>query len=119
MSDKKAEARGAFAAMRKREEQESRLGSTVTPVPCYQSHKKVWALKLREVHLNSDAAGPNEETDGSAILVPAESGFAPFRVDREYVQKHNPAAGGYFVQYKDGYKSWSPAEAFEEGHTRI
>lgn len=36
-----------------------------------------------------------------------------------YVQKHAPKAGGYFVAYEDGYKSWSPAEAFESGYTRL
>jgi hypothetical protein len=30
-----------------------------------------------------------------------------------------PQPGGYFVVYKDGYKSFSPAKAFEEGYTRI
>ncbi len=25
--------------------------------------------------------------------------------------------GGYYVQYADGYTSWSPAKAFEEGYT--
>jgi hypothetical protein len=33
--------------------------------------------------------------------------------------KHSPEAGGYYVQYKDGYTSFSPAEAFEEGYTRL
>lgn len=27
--------------------------------------------------------------------------------------------GGYFVQYSDGFESWSPQDAFEEGYTRI
>lgn len=26
---------------------------------------------------------------------------------------------GYYVRYADGYESWSPAKAFEEGYTRI
>lgn len=33
--------------------------------------------------------------------------------------KHKPVAGGYFVVYEDGYESFSPAKAFEEGYTRI
>ncbi len=37
----------------------------------------------------------------------------------DYMRKHQPKIGGYFVVYKDGYKSFSPAEAFEEGYTRI
>ena len=33
--------------------------------------------------------------------------------------KHDPQAGGYYVVYADGYQSFSPAQAFEEGYTRI
>ena len=35
------------------------------------------------------------------------------------LKKHDPQIGGYYVVYPgDGYKSWSPAQAFEEGYTR-
>ena len=27
--------------------------------------------------------------------------------------------GGYFVVYKDGYTSYSPADAFENGYTKV
>ena len=27
--------------------------------------------------------------------------------------------GGYYVRYEDGYESWLPAKAFEEGYSRI
>jgi hypothetical protein len=27
--------------------------------------------------------------------------------------------GGYYVVYEDGYKSFSPASAFENGYTRL
>ncbi len=30
-----------------------------------------------------------------------------------------PAVGDYIVIYEDGYKSWSPAKAFEDGYTRL
>jgi hypothetical protein len=85
-------------------------------MPKYKSHKTVWALKISDV--KGDGEGENRETDGSAILV-TEPGFAPIKVDADYVSKHNPRAGGYYVVYEDGYKSWSPAEAFEAGYTRI
>ena len=89
-------------------------------MPKYRSHKVVRALKIKSVELDSDKAqAENRETDGSAIITPEEEGFAPFRVDFEYVRKHNPQAGGYYVVYPDGYKSWSPAKAFEEGYSRI
>ncbi len=37
----------------------------------------------------------------------------------KYVRKHDPKPGGYYVVYEDGYTSWSPADAFEGGYTRI
>ena len=48
-----------------------------------------------------------------------EEGFGPNQVSKEYMDKHNPQVGGYYVVYQDGYKSFSPAEAFEDGYTRI
>lgn len=43
------------------------------------------------------------------------SGFEVF-VYKEYMEKHKPQKGGYYVMYDDGYESWSPAKAFEEGY---
>lgn len=98
-----------------RRSESSSGGSSARQMPLYNCHKQVWALKINEV---IDPTKPGEETDGSRILVPVEEGFGPFRVDREYVRKHNPQAGGYYVVYKDGYRSFSPSQAFEEGYTR-
>lgn len=85
-------------------------------MPRYKSHKVIHALKIAEL---LSPAGENEETDGSLIMVPVDEGFAPLRLAREYVQKHKPQTGGYFVVYNDGYQSWSPEKAFEEGYTRV
>lgn len=84
------------------------MSDVMAEMPRYQSHKKVWALKIKAI---------NFVENGGAMITPEESGYAPFPVDDAYVQKHGPQPGGYFVQYADGYKSWSPAEAFEEGYT--
>jgi hypothetical protein len=35
------------------------------------------------------------------------------------MHKHKPQVGGYYVLYKDGYASFSPASAFEEGYDLI
>jgi hypothetical protein len=86
-------------------------------MPKYQSHKQVWALKIKSIV--RDGEGENRESDGSAIITPEEEGYAPFRVEGEYLHKHKPQIGGYYVVYKDGYKSFSPAEAFEEGNKLI
>ena len=85
-------------------------------MPKYRSHKEVWALKRLEIQDHTPAG---QESDGSRTIVPADEAFAPFRIDLAYVQKHSPQAGGYYVVYKDGYRSWSPAEAFENGYSRI
>ena len=89
-------------------------------MPRYRCHKEVWALKIRAVTNNSVlAALSGNESDGSAVITPEDDGYAEFRVDAEFIRKHNPQAGGYYVVYKDGYKSFSPAQAFEEGYARI
>lgn len=86
-------------------------------LPHYQCHKKVWALKISKIV--RDGAGEDRESDGSAMITPVENGYAPFKVDRDYMHKHKPEAGGYYVVYDDGYKSFSPANAFEEGYTLL
>ena len=85
-------------------------------MPKYKSHKIVWALKVIGV---TDPSKPNEETDGSRVLTFVDGDYENIRVDRAYVQKHDPQPGGYYVLYKDGYKSFSPAEAFEEGYSKV
>lgn len=81
-------------------------------MPKYHCHKEVWALKI-------DSLKARTPDDGTLLLTPVEKGCAPFVLDAAFVSKHNPQTGGYYVVYKDGYKSFSPAEAFEEGYTRI
>lgn len=89
-------------------------------MPRYRCHKEVWALKIAAIVYDREvAAKTNRETDGSAIIHPGDIGYAPFRVNCEYLRKHKPEVGGYYVVYKDGYESFSPAAAFEDGYTRI
>lgn len=74
-------------------------------MPKYQSHKQVWGLKIRAI-------------DGQTIT-PNEEGYATFSVSSEYLEKHKPEVGGYYVVYDGGYKSFSPADAFEAGNTLV
>lgn len=90
---------------------------TTAQLPKYKCYKEVWALKIKEI--KRDGEGENRETDGSATIIPEESQYAPFKVDHDYMFKHKPQVGGYYVLYKDGYKSFSPAEAFESGYEKI
>lgn len=82
-----------------------------TPMPQYQSHKKVWSLKILSVaYLGTDTT-----TDENPIVeVFFEAPFAPRKFNLR--GKPTPEAGWYYVQYPDGYESFSPAQAFEEGY---
>jgi hypothetical protein len=38
---------------------------------------------------------------------------------RARVPERTDPVGGYYVLYDDGFESWSPAQAFNDGYTRI
>lgn len=74
-------------------------------LPLYQCHKRVRAAKIVSI----DYAGYRLRIgDGVEIFV-----------GEEFLTKHSPQEGGYYVRYEDGYASFSPAEAFEKGYTEI
>lgn len=91
-------------------------------LPQYCCHKIVRAAKI-------GAINPSKTIDGWTLDLlmpdsfpgPDDEALRFFSVDVsiEYAKKHQPKVGGYYVQYKDGYASFSPAEAFEEGYTLI
>lgn len=83
-------------------------------MPRYQCHKEVWALKIDKIDYPKDGA-----FSGVSVITPADSGYAPFNVSSSYVSKHDPQPGGYYVVYDDGYRSYSPAAAFESGYRLI
>ncbi len=89
-------------------------------MPKYKCYKEVHAHKIKEIVFNVDeAVKEGRETTGKAVIMPAEDGYPSFEVSAEYVSKHKPKAGGYYVIYKGGYESWSPKDAFEAGYTLI
>lgn len=89
-------------------------------MPKYECHKIVWALKIIDITHDAEVAKQEgRETDGGAFLSVAEQGYEAVKVNREYMGKHSPVVGGYYVVYQDGYKSFSPATAFEAGYTLI
>ena len=99
---------------------ENTHGEAMVELPKYQSHKKVWALKIKDIEFDTKE---NKETDGGAIITPVEEGYAPIKVDHSFVMRIKPEDDaedrGYYVVYEDGYKSWSPTKAFENGYTKI
>jgi len=93
-------------------------------LPQWRCHKVVGAVKIVGVQ-RSDRV-----TDGKWWkLLHDNAGLPPFGVGDDYFRsrtsdnsrplRHEEYIGGYLVQYEDGYLSWSPAKAFEDGYTRI
>lgn len=80
-------------------------------MPKYQSYKIVHALKIKEIK--------EPLPSGDCMFLPEDEGFDWVFLPKDYMRKHQPQVGGYYVVYDDGYKSWSPAKAFEEGYTLI
>jgi hypothetical protein len=96
----------------------NRTAGAMIELPRYRCHKEVWALKIARVETVT-IAEPAMTIHDETRLHFADTDYAPISVTDEWVQKHGVKAGGYYVVYKDGYKSFSPADAFEDGYTRI
>ena len=78
-------------------------------LPLYNCHKQVRAAKIKDIVVNQE--------NGFGTLYFEDPTLTPQTVTAFYMGKHDPKAGGYYVQYAEGYQSWSPAKAFEEGYT--
>lgn len=83
---------------------------TSKELPQYKCHKVIGALKIKSIHIVNEIG---------VFITPEEEGYEPVQVSMEYYNKHKPIASGYYVVYEDGYESFSPAKALEEGYTRI
>lgn len=71
----------------------------------YKSHKQVWALEIATVN-------------GHRLTFRDED-YASMLLDASVFYRYTPVPGDYFVQYEDGYKSFSPRKAFLDGYTRV
>lgn len=77
-------------------------------MPCYVGHKIVRALQIRSIEPLSN---------GGARFTFTEPGYAARAMEPGWVKRHEAQAGGFLVQYEDGYTSWSPEQAFKNGYT--
>jgi hypothetical protein len=74
--------------------------------PKYESHKIVQAMKIVAYRYDDQGTMVAAITEDGADFVPALPGM---------MNRSSP--GDYAMLYPDGYKSVSPAKAFEEGYT--
>lgn len=85
--------------------------------PLYQCFKKVRAIKIAKIEQSpADELAPLDAAGSWRIF---DEGGWFCTVAHEWIVKHNPQPGGYFVVYDDGYLSFSPASAFESGYAPI
>jgi hypothetical protein len=75
----------------------------IETVPKYKCHKEVRAFEIGKI-------------EGKSIY-PKDDSFEPIEVTHEFMTKHPLNEVGYIVVYADGYVSYSPKKAFEEGYT--
>lgn len=85
----------------------------MSDLPRYKCHKEVNAFKIGQINLKHETAG------AYAILVPDRASVVGVSVSEEWLCRHKPEVGGYYVVYGDGYASYSPADAFEQGYSLI
>lgn len=82
-------------------------------LPKYRCHKVVQAAKIIET-----GPEPGGRDVALTLQLPSKE-VGVVIVSTDWALKHNPQVGGYFIQYEDGYQSYSPAAAFEDGYTAI
>lgn len=81
-------------------------------LPKYKSHKIIEAVKINSIEWGGY---------GSAVI---QYSGGQHKTEYRYLEKYYgderyPIDLGYYVRYEDGYESWSPTKAFEEGYTKV
>lgn len=92
------------------------MPETVPTLPQWQSHKIVEADRITEV-ISIPMPGDLDRMhrwrlSGGAVVDVSDALYAR-------VTPGVSATAGYYVRYPDGYESWSPAQAFDDGYTRL
>jgi hypothetical protein len=96
------------------------MSPTEVQLPRWQSHKIVEADKIVGIETRSVLQEAAVEGDTYSVWVLAGGArvFVTHTLFARVPEGVDPI-WGYFVQYEDGFRSWSPAEAFEKGYTRL
>jgi hypothetical protein len=80
-------------------------------LPLWQCHKRVRAARV--THVEALRSHP------PALRLSLEGVNTRVEVTAKWWSEKLGELGGYYVVYDDGYTSFSPAKAFEEGYTPI
>jgi|HubBroStandDraft_4_1064222.scaffolds.fasta_scaffold00019_28 hypothetical protein len=93
---------------------EQLAAQSAAALPKWKCHKEVWAAKITDqmpAGIGSAGLGAWTLDNGGYVTVSEAL--------RARVPSGTSPVGGYYVRYADGFESWSPAKAFEEGYTRL
>jgi hypothetical protein len=96
----------------------------------YQSHKRVQGFQIGSIYAqekgtHNDTREPLRYIGGVLVaqkteyVITSVAGEYTVVVGDDYYTKHEPHIGGYFVRYDNGYQSFSPADVFEDGYTKV
>lgn len=80
-------------------------------LPRWKCHKIVRAVQIESITKSDD------KYTIKPVIDDKNKRMGLIIVDSEFIEKHNPQVGGYFVIYDDNYQSFSPKEAFEAGYS--
>lgn len=75
----------------------------MTEMPKYLFRKEVHAMLI-------------ESVDSENGILYFGMPFTKIQIGKSWIANHSPEAGGYYVMCADGYVSYCPAKAFEEGY---
>lgn len=76
----------------------------------WNCHKTIQAGKIVNMTVSADRSVTVLRLDVNGVRTIA------LDVDKQFMEKHKPFPGGYYCLYPDGYESFSPAKAFEDGY---
>jgi hypothetical protein len=83
-------------------------------IPKWQSHKIIEADKIVAVEITNEIG-----RDPWVWLLACGDRVYVSLALKNRVPVGVQELGGYYVRYADGFESWSPAQPFEEGYTKI
>jgi len=73
-------------------------------MPEYLCNERVWALQIDSIF--------KKRNSKEYKILAVNTSYGGIDIDQDYIDKHKPHAGGYYIVNKTGYKSFLPYETF-------